>query len=557
MRKRINKWKVGFAALVIAVSSFLSVGYVDSYFEISKNLDIFATLYKEINIYYVDKTNPGKLMKTAIDEMLKSLDPYTNYYPESEIEDYRFMTTGEYGGIGSLIRKRDSLVMVAEPYQGFPAEQAGLWAGDIIEKIDGKSITGYTTNEVSQLLKGASKTEVKLDIFREVKNERFQKTLIREDIKIKDVPYYGMLNDEVGYIKLTGFTQTASKELKAAFTELKSEGMQKLVLDLRGNGGGLLNEAVNIVNFFVDKGQEVVSTKGKVKQWDRVHRALNEPLDLEIPLIVLIDEMSASASEIVSGALQDLDRAVVIGRKSFGKGLVQQTRSLSYNSKLKVTVAKYYIPSGRCIQKLDYAHKDEKGKATEVPDSLISEFKTENGRSVFDGGGIEPDVNVDLTEFANITFSLMQKNLIFDFATQFRAKKDSIPTPKSFSINGDVYSEFTNFLSGKDYDYTTQTEELLEDLKKAAEKERVHTDLDEEFADLEKEIKENKAKDIIKFKDEISRVLENEIVSRYYYQHGRVENELEYDEDIAKAIEVFEKENTYKDILSGAFAKNE
>ena len=557
MRKRINKWKVGFAALVIAVSSFLSVGYVDSYFEISKNLDIFATLYKEINIYYVDKTNPGKLMKTAIDEMLKSLDPYTKYYPESEIEDYRFMTTGEYGGIGSLIRKRDSLVMVAEPYQGFPAEQAGLWAGDIIEKIDGKSITGYTTNEVSQLLKGASKTEVKLDIFREVKNERFQKTLIREDIKIKDVPYYGMLNDEVGYIKLTGFTQTASKELKAAFTELKSEGMQKLVLDLRGNGGGLLNEAVNIVNFFVDKGQEVVSTKGKVKQWDRVHRALNEPLDLEIPLIVLIDEMSASASEIVSGALQDLDRAVVIGRKSFGKGLVQQTRSLSYNSKLKVTVAKYYIPSGRCIQKLDYAHKDEKGKATEVPDSLISEFKTENGRSVFDGGGIEPDVNVDLTEFANITFSLMQKNLIFDFATQFRAKKDSIPTPKSFSINGDVYSEFTNFLSGKDYDYTTQTEELLEDLKKAAEKERVHTDLDEEFADLEKEIKENKAKDIIKFKDEISRVLENEIVSRYYYQHGRVENELEYDEDIAKAIEVFEKENTYKDILSGAFAKNE
>lgn len=557
MRKRINKWKVGFAALVIAVSSFLSVGYVDSYFEISKNLDIFATLYKELNIYYVDETNPGKLMKTAIDEMLKSLDPYTNYYPESEIEDYRFMTTGEYGGIGSLIRKRDSLVMVAEPYQGFPAEQAGLWAGDIIEKIDGKSITGYTTNEVSQLLKGASKTEVKLDIFREVKNERFQKTLIREDIKIKDVPYYGMLNDEVGYIKLTGFTQTASKELKAAFTELKSEGMQKLVLDLRGNGGGLLNEAVNIVNFFVDKGQEVVSTKGKVKQWDRVHRALNEPLDLEIPLIVLIDEMSASASEIVSGALQDLDRAVVIGRKSFGKGLVQQTRSLSYNSKLKVTVAKYYIPSGRCIQKLDYAHKDEKGKATEVPDSLISEFKTENGRSVFDGGGIEPDVNVDLTEFANITFSLMQKNLIFDFATQFRAKKDSIPTPKSFSINGDVYSEFTNFLSGKDYDYTTQTEELLEDLKKAAEKERVHTDLDEEFADLEKEIKENKAKDIIKFKDEISRVLENEIVSRYYYQHGRVENELEYDEDIAKAIEVFEKENTYKDILSGAFAKNE
>jgi carboxyl-terminal processing protease len=333
--------------------------------------------------------------------------------------------------------------------------------------------------------------------------------------------------------------------------------METMILDLRGNGGGLLNEAVNIVNFFVDKGQEVVSTKGKVKQWDRVHKALNEPLDKEIPLTILIDEMSASASEIVSGALQDLDRAVVIGRKSFGKGLVQQTRSLSYNSKLKVTVAKYYIPSGRCIQKLDYSHKDEKGKAGEIPDSLKSEFKTSNGRIVFDGGGIEPDVKVDEENFANITFSLLSKQLIFDYASEFRAKKDSIKKPYEFEFTDEDYMAFKEFIKDKEYDYTTQTEKLLNDLKEAAEKEKVHTNFQDEFNALEAELKQNKAGDVDKFKDEISRIIENEIISRYYYQSGRIESELKYDKDIAKALELLKNKDQFESILAGTFAKKD
>lgn len=557
MRKFLPRTKKTIIIGVIALSSVFSVGYVDSYFEISKNLDIFATLYKELNIYYVDETKPGELMKTGIDAMLQSLDPYTNFYPESDIEDYRFMTTGEYGGIGSIISKKDSLMVISEPYEGFPAQKADLRAGDIIQFIDGKDIKGYNTEEVSKLLKGAAKSEVKLSIFRPTENKQYEKILVREDIKVKDVPYFGMLNNNTGYIKLTGFTQTASKEVIAAFKDLKEKGMEKLIFDLRGNGGGLLNEAVNIVNLFVDKGQEVVSTKGKVKQWDRTHHALNEPLDKNIPLVVLIDETSASASEIVSGALQDLDRAVVVGRKSFGKGLVQQTRSLSYNTKLKVTVAKYYIPSGRCIQKLDYSNKDEKGKAGEIPDSLKSEFKTANGRKVFDGGGIEPDISVEEEEFANITYSLLSKNIIFDYATNYRAKTDSIPPTTQFNFDSTLYADFIDFIKDKDYDYTTKTEKLLTDLKASANKEKVHTNLQDEFESLEKELKHNKAADVQMFKDEISRIIENEIVSRYYFQTGRVENELKYDKDIAEAEKVLNDTNKYQEILAGTFAKKD
>jgi len=557
MKNFTRKFKALIIGLFLASTTLFSVGYVDSYFEISKNLDIFATLFKELNIYYVDETKPGELMKTGIDAMLKSLDPYTNFYPESDIEDYRFMTTGEYGGIGSMIRKKDSLIIVAEPYEGFPAQKAGLWAGDIIEKIDGKEITGYKTDEVSKLLKGAAKTNLMLSIYRPVQDKSFDVQLTREDVKIKDVPYYGMLENNTGYIKLTGFTQTASKELKDAYKDLKEQGMDKMILDLRGNGGGLLNEAVNIVNFFVDKGQNVVSTKGKVTQWDRVHKALNEPLDKEIPLTVLIDEMSASASEIVSGALQDLDRAVVIGRKSFGKGLVQQTRSLSYNSKLKVTVAKYYIPSGRCIQKLDYSNKDDRGKAGEIPDSLKSEFKTSNGRPVYDGGGIEPDVKVESENFANITYSLLGKQIIFDFATLYRSKKDSIKKPYEFVFTENDYAEFKEFIKTKDYDYTTKTEKLLKDLKEAASEEKVHTNLQDEFSSLESELMHNKADDVDKFKNEISRIIENEVISRYYYQSGRVESELKYDLDIAKALEVLKNKQMFDSILAGTFAKKD
>ena len=547
------KRKLGLIAIsfLLISSSIVSVGYVDSYFEVSKNLDIFATLFKELNVYYVDDTEPGKLMKTGIDAMLKSLDPYTNFYPESDIEDYRFMTTGEYGGIGAMVRKQDGNIIIAEPYEGFPAHKAELEAGDIIEKIDGKDISGYTTGDVSKLLKGAAKTEVKLSIYRKVTDARFDKSLLREDVKIKDVSYYGELDKKVGYIKLNGFTQTASKELLAAFKDLKETNqITSLIIDLRGNGGGLLNEAINIVNIFVEKGQEVVSTKGKVKQWDKVHKALNDPVDTKIPLVVLIDEYSASASEIVSGTLQDLDRAVVVGRKSYGKGLVQQTRSLSYNAQLKVTVAKYYTPSGRCIQRIDYSNKDVNGKPGEITDSLKTEFKTLNNRSVFDGGGIEPDIVVDSKVPARITYSLISKNLIFNYATEFKNLVDSIPEPFTFEVTDTEYEKFKIFIADKKYDYQTETEKLLDKLKKKAVEDKLIDSLDGIFIELDDKLKRNKSEDVNTFKDEIIRVLENEIVSRYYYQDGRIKIDLKHNDEIKKAIEVLTDSVKYTSILA-------
>ena len=547
------KKKLGLIAIsfLLISSSIVSVGYVDSYFEVSKNLDIFATLFKELNVYYVDDTEPGKLMKTGIDAMLKSLDPYTNFYPESDIEDYRFMTTGEYGGIGAMVRKQDGNIIIAEPYEGFPAYKAELEAGDIIEKIDGKDISGYTTGDVSKLLKGAAKTEVKLSIYRKVTDARFDKSLLREDVKIKDVSYYGELDKKVGYIKLDGFTQTASKELLAAFKDLKETNqITSLIIDLRGNGGGLLNEAINIVNVFVEKGQEVVSTKGKIKQWDRVNKALNDPVDTKIPLVVLIDEYSASASEIVSGTLQDLDRAVVVGRKSYGKGLVQQTRSLSYNSQLKVTVAKYYTPSGRCIQRIDYSNKDVDGKPGEIADSLKTEFKTLNNRSVFDGGGIEPDIVVDSKVPAKITYSLISKNLIFNYATEFKNLVDSIPEPFTFEVTDTEYEKFKIFIADKKYDYQTETEKLLDKLKKKAVEDKLIDSLDGIFVELDDKLKRNKSEDVNTFKDEIIRVLENEIVSRYYYQDGRIKIDLKHNDEIKKAIEVLTDSVKYTSILA-------
>ena len=547
------KRKLGLIAIsfLLISSSIVSVGYVDSYFEVSKNLDIFATLFKELNVYYVDDTEPGKLMKTGIDAMLKSLDPYTNFYPESDIEDYRFMTTGEYGGIGAMVRKQDGNIIIAEPYEGFPAHKAELEAGDIIEKIDGKDISGYTTGDVSKLLKGAAKTEVKLSIYRKVTDARFDKSLLREDVKIKDVSYYGELDKKVGYIKLNGFTQTASKELLAAFKDLKETNqITSLIIDLRGNGGGLLNEAINIVNVFVEKGQEVVSTKGKVKQWDKVHKALNDPVDTKIPLVVLIDEYSASASEIVSGTLQDLDRAVVVGRKSYGKGLVQQTRSLSYNAQLKVTVAKYYTPSGRCIQRIDYSNKDVNGKPGEITDSLKTEFKTLNNRSVFDGGGIEPDIVVDSKVPAKITYSLISKNLIFNYATEFKNLVDSIPEPFTFEVTDTEYEKFKIFIADKKYDYQTETEKLLDKLKKKAVEDKLIDSLDGIFIELDDKLKRNKSEDVNTFKDEIIRVLENEIVSRYYYQDGRIKIDLKHNDEIKKAIEVLTDSVKYTSILA-------
>jgi carboxyl-terminal processing protease len=544
IKKRFLTLALGASIVVIGL---FGMSAKDSYFELSKNMEIFAHLFQELNIYYVDDTEPGKLMKTGIDAMLKSLDPYTVYYPEEEIEDYRFLTTGKYGGIGSLIRKQDEHIIIAEPYEGFPAEKAGLRAGDKILEVDGESAEGKSTSELSKLLKGQANSAVKLKV------ERFgkvlEKQLTREDIKLSDVPYFGMLDDKTGYIALNSFTQTAAAEVKKAYKSLSEDGMKNLIFDLRGNGGGLLQQAVEIVNFFVDKGQMVVSTKGKMSNWDREYKATNEPLDSEIPVIVLVDGSSASASEIVAGALQDLDRALVIGQKSFGKGLVQQSIPLSYNTKLKVTVAKYYIPSGRCIQKIDYAHKVD-GKAAAIPDSLAAEFRTKNGRLIYDAGGISPDIPIEERKFSNIAKSLMAKSLVFDFASEYRNKVDSIPPAEDFEISDAIYDEFKEFLKGKDYAYKTDSERLLEELEEATKEEKYFDDVEEVYKTLEEKIFKTKEADLSTFSDEIRELLENEIISRYYYQKGRVESSLKYDSEVTRAVEIAKDLNQYYSLLS-------
>jgi carboxyl-terminal processing protease len=546
------KGKKIFVVAAILVVGFLGIRAVapgDNFFEVSKNLEIFATLYKELNIYYVDETQPGDLMKTGIDAMLQSLDPYTNYITESNIEDYRFMTTGQYGGIGSLIRSVDGDVYISEPYEDSPAQKSGLRAGDKILKIDGIAIADKDQEEISSLLKGQSGTDLK------VTYERFGKVSVvaitREEIKIPDVPYYGMLDEKVGYISLNSFTQTASKEVREAFVELKNDhGMEKLIFDLRGNGGGLLREAINIVNFFVPKGQEVVSTKGKISEWDRTHVAINEPLDLEMPLVILVDQGSASASEIVSGSIQDLDRGVVVGNTTFGKGLVQQTKDLQYNSKLKLTVAKYYIPSGRCIQKLDYSNKTEGGIVEEVPDSLLKKFETKNGRAVMDGRGIEPDVKVENREIPHVVISLLTENLFFKYANDYANDRETIADAASFRLSDEDYSEFVKYLDGKNYSYTTDTEKEFEKLVSVAKDEKYYGITEEAFKQMEAAISSKKNNDLEIFREDIEPILENEIVSRYYYQKGRIENSLAEDAAIDSAMTILTNTEKYVQILT-------
>jgi len=548
-----KKTFIKFTAIIgITITSIFSFSFVESYFEVSKNLDVFATLFRELNIYYVDDTDPGKLMKTGIDAMLESLDPYTTYIPESNIEDYKMMTTGQYGGIGAVIQKQGDYVVISQPYEGFGAFNAGLMAGDKLVEVDGKSVVGKSTTEIREFLLGQPGTTLELLINRPGQEKPLTKKVTRMEVKIKDVPYFGMLNDSIGYIKLTGFTQTAYTEFKDAFTKLKEQNAQSVVFDLRGNGGGLLREAVNIVNAFIPKGSEIVSTKGKISSWDKMHKALSTPLDTDIPLVILIDGHSASASEIVSGSLQDHDRAIIIGSQSFGKGLVQQGRPLTYNSMLKVTVAKYYTPSGRCIQKLDYSNRESNGKVNAVADSLIAEFKTLNSkRPVFDGKGISPDIEVTREPIANISASLLLKSLYFKYATNYRIKNDSIVGAKEFKLSEKDYNDFMAFLSDKDYDYKTSSEELIDELEKTAKDEKYFDDVKAEYDALKSKLHHNKKDDLVKFKDEISRILESEIVSRYYYQKGQIEISLKNDPIVNKAIETLNNKVLYSSILAG------
>ena len=538
MKKFLKTQKLKIVIILTAIASITSYSFVDNYFEVSKNLDIFSSLYREVNMYYVDSVDPGKIMKKGIDEMLSSLDPYTNYIPESNIEDYRFMTTGQYGGIGAVIRPKGDYVIVSDPYEGFPADKAGLRAGDVILEIDGKTTKNKKTDEISRALKGSPKTEVKLLIKREGEEKPFEKILVREEIKVKPVPYYGMLDNKIGYIKLNSFTENCAKDVAEALKELKlKNNLSGLVLDLRGNPGGLLHEAVNTSNIFIPRGQEIVSTKGRYKDADRPYKAVNEAIDTELPLAVLVNSGSASASEIVSGSLQDLDRAVVIGQRTFGKGLVQTTRPLSYNSQLKITTSKYYIPSGRCIQALDYTHRNEDGSVGKIPDSLVSEFKTKAGRKVYDGGGIKPDYTTTLKKMNPICNSLVSKSIIFDYASRYRTLHATIPAGDFVLSNAD-WTDFLSYISDKEYDYITKSEKSLEDFKKNAEDELYLSTLKTDIETLQSKLKHNKQEDIEKNKTDIVSLLEDEIASRYGYQQGRIKESLTHDMEVKKAIEV-------------------
>ncbi len=558
--KRLKDLSLRTKGLILAITfsgiAFLNSSYVDNYFEITKNLDIFVTLFKELNLYYVDETKPGDLMKTGIEGMLESLDPYTNYIPESDIEDFRFMQTGQYGGIGALIRTKEKKILIAEPYEGSPAQKAGLEAGDEIIQVDGKSTEGKNTEDISKILKGQPNTEVKLVVKRDGVDKPIEKTIMREEIKVKSVPHYDMLNNEVGYIKLNQFTDKCTDEVEAAFKELKEKkGMKALVLDLRGNPGGLLNESVSLCNLFVEKGQLVVSTKGKVKEWEKTYKAANTPLDLDIPLVVLVNSGSASASEIVSGTIQDLDRGVIIGQRSYGKGLVQTTRPLSYNTQLKVTTAKYYIPSGRCIQALDYAHRNEDGSVGKVPDSLMKQFATKNGRPVFDGGGVLPDIVLEAVSYSQIVRALSNKSLIFDFATKYKRENPTIAAVKDFQITDEITNQFIAFIADKEYEYSTKSEDVVKAFKETAEKEKYFKEVETEYEALKAKLSHNKTEDLETFKEEIKDLMKSEIISRYYYQKGRVESLLDNDPDIKEALSVLADKARYTALLAAPVKK--
>ena len=554
----IKKFKIIISILLLLIIiPFSGFTQNQNNFEISKNLDIYTTLFKELNINYVDEISSGELMETGIDAMLKSLDPYTIFIPESEVEDYRFITTGQYGGIGALIHKQGDYIVISEPYKDMPAYKAGLKAGDKILKIDNKPLKGKKSSEISTILKGQPGTTIKILIERYDNPEPIEKEITREVIKIDNISYYGMLNNHIGYIKLSSFTQKAGKEVKDAFIDLKNNNdLKGIILDLRNNGGGLLHEAVNISNIYIEKGQLIVSTKGKLNNKNKSYRTLYSPADINIPIVILVNNSSASASEIVAGAMQDLDRGVVIGQKTFGKGLVQNVVPISYNSQAKITVAKYYIPSSRCIQAIDYSHKDENGISEKIPDSLITAFQTKNGRTVYDGGGIEPDIVIEPPKYSNITLSLLTNYLIFDYGTKFHKEHPEIDTPDKFQITNAIYEDFLSFISDKDYEYTTESEETLKKLQKATKNEKYFNAIKQEFEALEKKIMHNKKEDIKKSEEEIKKFLKIEIVSRYYYQKGRIITSFSDDPEIEKAIEVLDNSPEYYAILNGTNKEN-
>jgi carboxyl-terminal processing protease len=553
---RGRKW-IGWTGAV-AIGLVISLGFVTAgneqrNFSIVKNLDIFYSLFRELNTYYVEETNPEELVESGIEAMLESLDPYTTYIPESEMDDFNFMTTGEYAGIGALITGRNDYVYISEPYKGFPADNAGLKAGDKILSINGVDMKGKKTEDVSNQLKGPANTDVKVTVERYGVEKPLDIELVRKAIQIDPVSYYGMVDDETGIIILDNFTQDCSRQVEKALKNLKEEqGAKKLILDLRGNPGGLLDEAVKLANLFLPRGAEVVSTKGKIKQWDKVYRTSKAAVDTVIPLVVMINRGSASASEIVAGTIQDHDRGVVVGNRSFGKGLVQTTRNLPYNAKLKVTTAKYYIPSGRCIQALDYSQRNEDGSVGYVPDSLITEFTTKNGRTVYDGGGISPDVVVPYQKYSNMTFALVAQQTIFDYANRFVAENSTVAAPNEFAVTDEIYNDFTEYVTSlHDFKYTSESRERFKKLKEAAEKEGYYDINEEVFETLEMKLDVSVSQDLENFRDEVDNLLADEILKRYYYRKGAIQYALEDDKVLEKALEISGNNAEYQGILNG------
>lgn len=523
----------------------------EKYFDIAKNLDIFATLFKEVNTYYVDEITPSEVMEQGIYSMLNNLDPYTVYYPEDKIEDYRTLTTGQYGGIGASVVTRNGKSIVTMPFEGYAAQKAGLQIGDEIIKIDGIDIQGKSQAELGQVMKGQADTEVSITVKRFSVAEPITLKMKREKIKIDNVTYSGMVTADIGMIRLTDFTNNASKEVKDALVALKEKGAKKIILDLRGNPGGLLSEAINISNIFVPKGVEIVSTKGKVKEWNKKYNALMQATDEQIPMAVLTSSTSASAAEIVSGVIQDYDRGVLVGQNTYGKGLVQATRSLSYNAKLKVTVAKYYIPSGRCIQAIDYTHRNSDGSVGKVADSLRVAFKTKNGRVVYDGGGVKPDIEVSKDRNIPIIASLESKGLLFEYANEYRTKYKQLAPPKEFKLTDDEYKDFVKWLDKKDYDYVTKVEKTITELEKTAKDEKYYEDIKSQIESLKAKLYHNKESDLLKFKTEIKELLEHDIVAHFYLEKGRIEAGFDSDADILEAVKVLNDKTRFDKLLAG------
>lgn len=551
----MKKLKLGLAGIFFSIAAFFAISFKDvDYFEISKNIDIFVTLFKELNIQYVDKVEPSRAIRVAIDAMLKDLDPYTEFYSEAETEDFRIQTTGKYGGIGSLISQREDYVIIDEPYEGMPAQLAGLIPGDRIVEIDGKSMKGKKTDDVSKLLKGQAGSSFKLTYERLQSDGSYKKMstdIMRKEIKLKNVPYAGMISTDVGYIKLESFMENAGNDVRTEFLKLKeaNKNMNGIILDLRGNPGGLLHEAVDLTNLFIDQNNEIVSTRGKIQEMQSTHRTKRRADDLNIPLIVLTNGGSASASEIVAGAIQDYDRGVILGGKTFGKGLVQNTRPLPYNTQMKVTTARYYIPSGRCIQAINYAEKNPDGSVKKVADSLKMPFKTKAGRIVYDGGGIDPDLKTKSAFLAPIVYYLMAKGMTADFANQYVSRNPKPASAKSFRLPDAEYEKFIQYTKAKNFSYESEVDSELKSLKEKAESEKLMPSIQKAYDELATKLKEAKANEFYIHKKDIHAYLEGEIIRRYFYRKGVVEHDFEHDEDIKESLKLFANKAEYNKLI--------